>query len=143
MRPASNAFSADTPVADALAWMKKESLDAWPVVNGDGLKGIVRRAELESSAGARYVTDIVPPVQDEFPHLHPDHSLSLALERIGASGLQVIPVVSRANVTELMGVAVLDDILRASCFSSILRWRMWSARRHARTRRGRFTLVSG
>ena len=32
---------------------------------------------------------------------------------MGSSGLQVIPVVSRANIRELLGVVVLDDILLA------------------------------
>jgi CIC family chloride channel protein len=112
MRPAAGAFSPETSVADALAWMKRESVDAWPVVNGSGLSGVVRRAQLESGGGAA-VSDVFQPAEHEFPHVHPDHSLSVALERIGASGLQIIPVVSRANATDLIGVAVLNDILRA------------------------------
>jgi len=51
------------------------------------------------------------PTADQLPHVHPDHSLSLALERMGASGLNVLPVVSRANVRQLLGIVVLDDIL--------------------------------
>ena len=50
---------------------------------------------------------------EELPHVHPDHSLSLALERMGTSGLNVLPVVSRANVRQLLGIVVLDDILDA------------------------------
>ena len=50
---------------------------------------------------------------EELPHVHPDHSLSLALERMGTSGLNVLPVVSRANVRQLMGIIALDDILDA------------------------------
>jgi CBS domain-containing protein len=53
------------------------------------------------------------PRADDFPHVHPDHGLHLALERIGPSGLSVIPVVSRANVRKLLGVVVLADLLRA------------------------------
>jgi CBS domain-containing protein len=48
---------------------------------------------------------------EELPHVHPDHSLSLALERMGTSGLNVLPVVSRANVRQLLGVVALNDIL--------------------------------
>ena len=43
--------------------------------------------------------------------MHPDHSLSLALERMGTSGLNVLPVVSRANVRQLLGIIALNDIL--------------------------------
>jgi CIC family chloride channel protein len=47
------------------------------------------------------------------PHVHPDHQLSLALERMGASGLTVLPVISRADTRRLMGIVLLDDVLRA------------------------------
>jgi CBS domain-containing protein len=53
------------------------------------------------------------PTIEELPHVHPDHSLSLALERMGATGLNVLPVVSRANVRQLIGIIVLDDVLHA------------------------------
>jgi CBS domain-containing protein len=49
----------------------------------------------------------------DFPHVHPDHSLSLALERMGATGLNVLPVVSRADVRRLLGVVALRDVLEA------------------------------
>jgi CBS domain-containing protein len=47
----------------------------------------------------------------EFPHLHPDHTLAMALERMGRTGQHVLPVVSRANVRELIGVVRLEDVL--------------------------------
>ena len=31
---------------------------------------------------------------------------------MGTSGLDVLPVVSRANVRQLMGIVALDDVLR-------------------------------
>jgi len=33
------------------------------------------------------------------------------LERIGATGDNVLPVVSRANIKQLLGVVTVDDIL--------------------------------
>jgi CBS domain-containing protein len=54
---------------------------------------------------------------EELPHVHPDHSLSLALERMGASGLNVLPVVSRANVRQLVGIVALNDILSTFGFA--------------------------
>jgi chloride channel protein, CIC family len=48
-----------------------------------------------------------------FPHVHPDHTLNLALERMGAAKVHVLPVVSRANVRQLLGVVVLEDVLEA------------------------------
>jgi len=32
---------------------------------------------------------------------------------MGASGLNVLPVISRADVRKLVGIIVLDDVLRA------------------------------
>jgi CBS domain-containing protein len=57
------------------------------------------------------VGDLLPP--GEFPHLHVDHSLEVALDRMGALHLDLLPVVSRANVRELLGVVALGDVLEA------------------------------
>jgi CIC family chloride channel protein len=111
MRDAAGAFSPDTAVIDALARMKNESLDAWPVVDTNGLCGMIRRSQLEG-AGPGTLADVLAEAH-ELPHVHPDHSLHMALERLGSSGVQTIPVVSRANARELLGIAVLDDILNA------------------------------
>ncbi len=46
-----------------------------------------------------------------FPHVHPDHPLDLALERMGKAKLDVLPVVSRANYRDMLGIVVLADIL--------------------------------
>jgi CIC family chloride channel protein len=124
MRPASTVLSPDLLIAEALRKVKEDQLDAWPVAGKDGLRGMIRYIELQQAVedGASNVTigEILgdgslsgQPSADEFPHVHPDHSLSLALERMGTTRLNVLPVVSRANVHQLLGIVVLDDILRA------------------------------
>jgi CBS domain-containing protein len=45
----------------------------------------------------------------ELPHLHPDHSLDIAMRRIGEWPL--LPVVHRADMKKLVGVVSLADIL--------------------------------
>jgi CIC family chloride channel protein len=56
---------------------------------------------------------IVPPHSDhDFPHVHADHGLDVALHRMGISGLKILPVVSRKDVTYVEGVVTLEDILR-------------------------------
>jgi CIC family chloride channel protein len=47
------------------------------------------------------------------PYAHLDDSLSVVLERMGSTGRSTLPVVSRANASELIGVVTLDDILGA------------------------------
>jgi CIC family chloride channel protein len=123
MRPAAAVLTPHEDVAAALDQVRDGPFDAWPVADGDGLWGMVRNAELEQAAAGgpgRKLAEILAasspgwtPGGEQLPHVHPDHSLSLALERMGSTGLNVLPVVSRANVRELMGIVILDDILAA------------------------------
>ena len=71
--------------------------------------------EEDTDAGGEFkrLADLVAESVTTPPHVHPDHQLSLALERMGASGLNVLPVISRADVRKLVGIVVLDDVLRA------------------------------
>jgi CIC family chloride channel protein len=55
---------------------------------------------------------IAPGSDHDFPHVHADHGLDVALQRMGSSGLKVLPVVSRNDVTHVEGVVTLEDILR-------------------------------
>jgi CBS domain-containing protein len=48
-----------------------------------------------------------------FPHVHGDHTLDQALERMGAARLDVLPVVSRADIHKLEGIITLGDVLVA------------------------------
>jgi|SRR5579863_4149196 len=103
--------------------MKDGVFDAWPVVDAEGLRGMIRNSDLEQATAeggsVKKVGEILTggsrngQTAETLPHLHPDHSLSLALERMGTSGLNVLPVVSRANVRQLIGIVILDDILAA------------------------------
>ncbi len=124
MRSVPDVLSPDLLIAAALHQIKDGPFDAWPVVDTEGLRGMIRNRELEQAAaeGAsnKKIGEILREgaisaysTAEELPHVHPDHSLSLALERMGASGLNVLPVVSRANVRQLIGVIALDDILDA------------------------------
>jgi CIC family chloride channel protein len=124
MRREPEVFSPDLLIAEAMQKMKEGAFNGWPVADADGLLGMIRTGELEEAEdeGASYgkIAELLPegppsgdPTAEEFPHVHPDHTLSLALERMGATGLNVLPVVSRANIRQLIGVIALDDILNA------------------------------
>jgi CIC family chloride channel protein len=138
MRTAPAPLSSEQTVAGAIEQITMEQttgepLAVWPVADTHGMSGVnllgmnllgmVRRAELEALAaqglGDSTLAGILKPLSEddpsaaEFPHVHPDHGLHLALERMGSTGLDVIPVVSRANVRQLLGIVVLSDILRA------------------------------
>jgi chloride channel protein, CIC family len=72
-------------------------------------------AHLRVSAAMRLpegLSVIAPAQSHDFPHVHSDHSLDVALHRMGSSGVRVLPVVSRSDVTKVEGVITLEDILR-------------------------------
>lgn len=124
MRAAPAVLSPQEDVTAAMNQVKDGPFDAWPVADDDGLWGMVRNAELKQAAAngpaGRKLAELLAasspgwtPGSEKLPHLHPDHSLSVALERMGSTGLNVLPVVSRANVRKLEGVVILDDVLVA------------------------------
>ena len=63
----------------------------------------------ESGGASRRLKEFVDA--REFPHLYDDHPLSVALERMGTTHLDVLPVVSRADVHKLEGVVTSHDVL--------------------------------
>jgi len=58
---------------------------------------------------ARGNTDDSLPI----PHVHSDQPLGLALARMGDSGHNVLPVVSRSNARMIIGVVTIADVLQA------------------------------
>jgi CBS domain-containing protein len=90
------------------------------VSNEKGVAGIVTLAALKKAAvdGLSTATLVELIVSQEFPHLHADQSLAVALERMGAAGLDALPVVSRADVHKLEGIVALQDVLKFYGFAS-------------------------
>jgi CBS domain-containing protein len=54
-----------------------------------------------------------------FTYVHPDESLSIALERMGAAGVDALPVVSRADIRRVLGVITMPEVLRAYGLQSV------------------------
>ena len=48
-----------------------------------------------------------------FPHVRADQGLDLALDRMGSNHVEILPVVSRADVHKLEGIVTLRDVLDA------------------------------
>lgn len=75
-----------------------------------GVVGVVSLSRLQQvGAATRQLSELIDA--RVFPHVHVDHSLHLALERMGATQLDVLPVVSRADVHKLEGIITLRDVL--------------------------------
>jgi CBS domain-containing protein len=104
----------------AEAWQR---LEEWPgqcipVMDGDQLAGLVTRGMLEEAQGsdarARPLAEL--PFWRDGVHVHPDHPLELALDRLSKTP-GVLPVVSRSDARKLEGVISLEDVLRAFAYS--------------------------
>jgi chloride channel protein, CIC family len=124
MRRSPETLAATMSVREALMRTRDSALDAWPLVDEGGLRGMIERSELEGAvADGRDDQELAGLLsvgvasQDSgaaaLPHVHPDHPLTLALERMGTGRYNVLPVVSRANIRRLLGVVTLQDILTA------------------------------
>ncbi len=121
MRPANAVLAAEITVGEALQQVRSSALRTWLVVDrrddhqggsGRGVIGVVKLTELEQEAregSSRPLKEIVPG--KDFPHVHADQGLDLALERMGANQVEVLPVVSRADVHKLEGMVTLRDVL--------------------------------
>ena len=115
MKPATECLDVGEPVEKVAERTAHSTERAWPVCDPRGVVGIVTRAQLlKAQNGQTPAKKLGDLVEDrEFPHLHTDHSLELALARMGQAHTDVLPVVSRANVHELLGIVRLQDVLQA------------------------------
>jgi len=115
MREATEILNAEMTVQEALERVRSNEYQGCLVCDSRGVIGVVnlqrlRQAASEGSAGKRLI-ELVDA--NDFPHVHVDHPLHVALDRMGASRLDLLPVVSRANVHQLRGVVTLQDVLAA------------------------------
>ncbi len=113
MRDATEVLRAEMMVQEAQEKLNSSELRALPVCNERGVIGIVRLQDLTRGTNDDFASKRLRELlgEDEFPHVHADHSLHLALDRMDASQLDLLPVVSRANVHQLEGVLTLQDVL--------------------------------
>jgi CIC family chloride channel protein len=115
MRAAADVLPAQTTVQEAFETKKGSQLHAWPLTEERGVVGVISQTQIEQAMakgeGGRLLRDLVD--KREFPHVHADHPLHVALERMGAAKLELLPVVSRADIHYLLGIVVLPDVLQA------------------------------
>jgi CIC family chloride channel protein len=124
LREAPQPLTLDMKVDEATMRIGDSDLESWPVVDDDGLIGMVRVNEVvDAATGSQRPVTIATimkraraMVKDggaEIPHVHKDQPLGLALARMGDTGHNALPVVSRTNAREMVGIVTLVDVLRA------------------------------
>lgn len=116
------AFSPETPIktvvseVDGETALIAENEKLWGVLSKPVLLDHMARGEGDLPASALLpdanADDKANLTAANFPHIHLDHSLEQALERMGNSGHTLLPVVDRVNVRKLRGVVTLDGILQ-------------------------------
>jgi len=113
MRATTEILPAQITVREALERVRSSTLNTWPVTDGRGVVGVLSLAMLEDEyargVGAEFLSDLVDG--SGFPHVHKDQPLDLALERMGAANVELLPVVSRADMNKLEGIITLRDVL--------------------------------
>jgi CIC family chloride channel protein len=112
LRPEPASFVPDLSAREALEKLNLQGIRTMLVKSDIGLEGAVNaemlRSALENNAAAK-LSDILP--QYEFPHVHSDHTIAQALDRMAAARMDLLPVVSRANARILEGIVTLRDVL--------------------------------
>jgi chloride channel protein, CIC family len=117
MRVPTEILRGDMVLTDALAKVENSQWTAWPVVDSRGLLGMVSIEDLRAAASRDPTGTLLQHARTQrVPHLHDDQVLDLALERMGAAGVSVIPVVSRLDVRHLEGIVTLPDVMRVYGF---------------------------
>ncbi|HEY4133103.1 MAG TPA: chloride channel protein [Gemmatimonadaceae bacterium] len=122
LRPAPPAFPETLSIAEAHRRASNRDLGSWPVANDTGLVGIVRLADIAAAISQGRGDELIGVLVAQgaghgdpgtsLAHVHPDHPLSVALSRMGETGHATLPVVSRANAQEILGIVTLADILK-------------------------------
>ena len=126
MRPSPDPLPDDMPAHAALARIGHTTLDSWPVADADGLVGmlpmstLVRAVERGNTGASLHdllrsidATGTDAAVRIALVHVHADQPLAQALSRMGESRHMTLPVVSRGDIRQLIGVVSLPDVLRA------------------------------
>ena len=124
MRKTTEILPAGMRVQDVIEQARAGKLHTWPVTEENYFVGMLTRETLECAfvdgRKEQPLKDLVETLQ--VPHLHTDHPLHLALERMSTYHLDVLPVVHRADIHKLEGVVTLPDVLNAygvDCIGSV------------------------
>ncbi len=113
MRTATELLSSELTVREALERIRVGEFRTCLVTDGEGLVGVINLStlarEVAEGSDQQKLAELLGGLV--FPHVHPDQGLDLALERMGENQLEILPVVSRADVHKLEGIVTLRDVL--------------------------------
>ncbi|HET9801685.1 MAG TPA: chloride channel protein, partial [Candidatus Acidoferrum sp.] len=110
--PVTDILSLDLSVSAALQQLRTANSRTLAVVSDRGVEGVVSLELLEKAhaVGQRKALSEVLAA-GSFPHLHRDHTIAQALDRMASSRVDLLPVVSRGDIHHLEGIVTLQDVL--------------------------------
>lgn len=113
MRTPAETLPAEITVAEAIDKVRAGKFPSAVVTDGPRVVGVFNLDALQKELPnkGKKIIDLLDATY--FPHVHSDQSLDVALERMGSNHVQVLPVVSRADIHELLGVVTLGDVLES------------------------------
>jgi CIC family chloride channel protein len=113
MRNAPEILPSQLSVQNASERVRSSEFRSWIVEDEGSVVGVLSRASLESALANEKAEENLKSlfVTLEFPHVHADHPLYLALERMSKFHVDTLPVVNRADIHRLEGVVTLRDVL--------------------------------
>jgi len=114
MKSAGLLLPSEISVREAWERVHSDESRTWLVTDRRGVVGVISLTKLErelAEGADKKLADLVDALA--FPHVHPDQGLDLALERMGANQIDILPVVNRADVHKLEGIVNLRDVLHA------------------------------
>ena len=112
MHTATELLPSEITVEEALERVRSSEFRTWLVTDRRGVVGLINLPTLErerDEGAAKNLGELVDGLV--FPHVHQDQGLDLALERMGTNQIDILPVVSRADVHKLEGIVTLHDVL--------------------------------
>ncbi len=116
IRSADTPFSPDEGAQIALELMRRRQVNAWPVARDGKIWGLLTDERLREGTMVvdhdLAVGDLFE-AQPPYPYVHPDQPLSMALERMGSAEVDALPVVSRGDIRQLLGIVTLPEVLKA------------------------------
>jgi CIC family chloride channel protein len=88
---------------------------AYPVLDeAGGFAGLFTFNDLKRAIAAGKGDDRITEILNrEIIHAHPDHTLDVALVKLGRKGVSQLPVISRKDPTRLLGIITMHDIATA------------------------------
>src|SRR6202167_4334313 len=114
IQAADQVLPAEMTVQEALQKAQSSPMRTWLVIDVRGVIGVINLSWLEKQSAENENKKLGELLNAQvFPHVHLDQGLDLALERMGANQIEILPVVNRADVHKLEGIVTLRNVLQA------------------------------